>query len=95
MDDIPAPENCLHAAFVCSEKALARIQNVDVQEALQIPGTVAYISAADIPSKGKNIGLKMPVAEASLFATDLVECIGHFMGVMVRYISYYVPVSSP
>ncbi|KAG0562492.1 hypothetical protein KC19_9G150900 [Ceratodon purpureus] len=83
VDDIPSPENCLHAAFVYSEKALAKVKNVDVQEALETPGTVAYISAADIPPKGKNIGLKMAISEARLFATDLVECIGHFMGVMV------------
>ena len=93
VDDIPAPENCLHAAFVYSEKALAKIQNVDVQGALQTPGVVAYISAADIPSKGKNLGVKM--GDSRLFATDLVECIGHLMGLMVSSFSSSVSVSSP
>lgn len=84
VDDIPAPADCLHAAFVLSEKALAKLRKVDVQPGLQTPGTVAYISAADIPAKGKNIGVSLgALSRQALFATDLVECVGHLIGVMV------------
>lgn len=89
VDDIPAPADCLYAAFVLSEKALAKIQNVDVQPALQTPGTVAYISAADLPPNGQNVGVSMgALSRQSLFATDLVECVGHLMGVMVSFLEF-------
>jgi xanthine dehydrogenase molybdopterin-binding subunit B len=89
VDDIPAPADCLQAAFVLSEKALAKIRNVDVQPAFQTPGTVAYISAADIPPNGKNVGVSMgAVSRQALFATDLVECVGHLVGVMVSFLKF-------
>lgn len=92
MDDIPSPADCLQVALVLSEKALAKIQKIDVQPALQTPGTVAFISAADIPAKGKNVGIHMgALAKQSLFATDLVECVGHLMGVMVSFVKVFAP----
>lgn len=101
VDDIPAPADCLHAALVCSQKALAKVRSVDVQAALQTPGTVAYISATDIPPNGQNVGVSMgTLSRQNLFATDLVECVGHLMGVMVSLVkstsfSFWSDILSP
>ncbi|HEV2967099.1 MAG TPA: xanthine dehydrogenase family protein molybdopterin-binding subunit, partial [Candidatus Dormibacteraeota bacterium] len=46
-DDI-APERCLHAVFVRSPHAHARIAGVDVSAARQIPGVVGVFLAADL-----------------------------------------------
>jgi len=46
-DDV-TPERCLHAVFVRSPHAHARITAVDVSGALQIPGVVGVFQAADL-----------------------------------------------
>lgn len=92
VDDIPSPENCLCAAFVYSHEALAKVQHVDVESALKAPGTVAFVSHGDIPPSGKNIGINAGgVAQEKLFATELVEFVGHLLGVMVRVCHLHEP----
>jgi xanthine dehydrogenase large subunit len=49
IDDLPEPEGLLHAALYLSERAHARILNVDMSAALALPGVVAAISVADVP----------------------------------------------
>ena len=46
-DDV-APERCLHAVFVRSPHAHARIVGVDVSAAQQIPGVIGVFQAADL-----------------------------------------------
>lgn len=46
-DDV-RPERCLHAAFVRSTHAHARLSRVDVSEAVAIPGVVAVCVAGDL-----------------------------------------------
>jgi carbon-monoxide dehydrogenase large subunit len=46
-DDV-APERCLHAVFVRSPHAHARIAGVDVSAARQMPGVVGVFLAADL-----------------------------------------------
>jgi carbon-monoxide dehydrogenase large subunit len=46
-DDV-APEGCLHAVFVRSPHAHARIAGVDVSAAQQVPGVVGVFVAADL-----------------------------------------------
>ena len=48
LDDIPALVGELHAGFVLSSRAHARIISVDAQEALQEPGATYFFSAKDI-----------------------------------------------
>lgn len=84
VDDVPAPADCLHAALVLSEKAKAKILKLDAEPGLQAPGAVAFISAADIPPTGQNLGVNLgALSKQALFATDIVESVGHLMGVMV------------
>ncbi len=45
------PKNCYFAKIVRSSKAHARILKIDVEEALQIPGVVAILTADDVPGK--------------------------------------------
>ena len=49
LDDIPPRANELHAGFVFSTRAHARITSVDAQEALKEPGVTHFFSAKDLP----------------------------------------------
>ena len=53
-DDIPAMKNELHACYVFSSKAHARILSVDYSAALDIPGVIDYIDKNDMPSEDAN-----------------------------------------
>lgn len=83
VNDIPSPANCLYAAFVYSGKALASVNKVDVQLALDSTGVVAYISVSDIPKEGINVGAESFFGTEVLFAEDIVECVGQPLGLMV------------
>ncbi|KAI5083886.1 hypothetical protein GOP47_0000055 [Adiantum capillus-veneris] len=85
VDDIPAPEHCLYAAFVTSVKAFAKVKMIDTKLAVTSPGAVAFISASDIPKGGANVGALHNIFSQpeNLFATDCVEYVGHPLGVMV------------
>ena len=48
VNDLALP-NALHARFVPSQYAAARIVSIDVSEALAIPGVVAVYTARDLP----------------------------------------------
>ncbi len=47
-DDIPCPPRCLHAVFVRSPYAHARIGGIDPDQALAVPGVVAILTGADL-----------------------------------------------
>ena len=86
MDDIPSPQHCLFAAFVLSTKASAKVKSIDYSLALESPGVVAFISAEDIPKNGKNVGpspLLPNLPIECLFATEVVEYVGHPLGIVV------------
>lgn len=51
IDDMPELEGTLHAAFVLSEVARARLVGIDTDAASRTPGVVAVLTAADIPGK--------------------------------------------
>ncbi|MEM8742979.1 MAG: xanthine dehydrogenase molybdopterin binding subunit, partial [Pseudomonadota bacterium] len=48
-DDIPAPAGCLHLAFGLSERARARITELDLAAVRAAPGVVAVLAAEDLP----------------------------------------------
>eukprot|EP01018_Ginkgo_biloba_P006625 Gb_10655 [translate_table: standard] len=83
VNDIPSPANCLHGAFVYSEKALALLKNVDIKPALESPRVVCYISSNDIPKQGRNVSVETHFGKEILFAEDTVECVGQPIGLMV------------
>eukprot|EP00887_Chlorella_sp_A99_P006651 scaffold3.g6651.t1 len=80
VDDIKLPAGALHAAPIMSSKPHARLLSVDCAAARAMPGVVGVFTAADV--QGSNhIG---PVAhDEELFATEVVTCVGQFIGVVV------------
>jgi xanthine dehydrogenase large subunit len=51
LDDVPTVPGTLEAALVLSQHAHARIRCIDLSAALDAPGVVTAITAADIPGK--------------------------------------------
>ena len=51
LDDLPAPPGMLEAALVLSPHPHAQIGRIDFARALEAPGAVAAVSAADIPGR--------------------------------------------
>ena len=81
VDDIGLP-NILHVAFVRSIYAHARINGVDISEALKLPGVVAVYTGADIAEKVGPVpcaaalpDLKVP--DYRVLATDKALFVGH------------------
>ncbi|KAL6770287.1 XDH1 [Auxenochlorella protothecoides x Auxenochlorella symbiontica] len=79
-DDIPPPPGTLHAALVPSTQAHARLLGVDKGPALLVPGVVGVFTAEDVPG-GNDIGAV--AHDEELFATEIVPCVGHPIGVVV------------
>ena len=79
VDDIKLP-GMLHAAFVRSPMAHARVLSVDVSAARALPGVVAVLTGADLEAMtvpGPDalmalMGWKGPTPEFTLLATDKV-----------------------
>ena len=77
--DQPVAKEGLWAAYVGSEHSLARLDAVDASSALQLPGVVAYITAADIPEAGVNSCM----GQEPVFSEGLVEYLGQPIGLVV------------
>lgn len=60
-----------HVALVYSERAHAKIINVDTKEALKVPGVLTYIDAKDIPHGGTN-SPQLPLSDEPAFAVNEV-----------------------
>jgi carbon-monoxide dehydrogenase large subunit len=95
VDDIQLP-GMLHAAFVRSPLAHARIVSVDVSAAQEMPGVAAVFTGADLESQlspgaygiAVMIGLSKPLF--SCLATDKVRLVGDLVALVVaesRYIA--------
>lgn len=87
VDDIPDPPRCLHAVFVRSPHAHARIGGVDAAAALALPGVAAVLTGRDLgvlvaplrmapPIEGL-LPMEMPVlpTEAARFVGDPVALV--------------------
>ncbi|XP_068235894.1 uncharacterized protein [Palaemon carinicauda] len=86
LDDIPAMPNELHAAFVLSAVAKARLANVDPSEALKLEGVMGFVSADDIVGQNsfvKNISYFFPTAPDPVFVADNIKYAGQPIGVVV------------
>ncbi|KAM4693535.1 xanthine dehydrogenase/oxidase isoform 2-T2 [Discoglossus pictus] len=78
-DDIPHYENEMYLALITSTKAHARILSIDTTKAQLTPGIVCFVFAKDIP--GSNLtGIGN---DETIFADDLVTCVGHIIGGVV------------
>lgn len=63
IDDVPVSKQTLHAAFVRSPHAHARIKSIDVSAALKMPGVKAVVTGADVwpLTKPLIVGFKNPM----------------------------------
>jgi aerobic carbon-monoxide dehydrogenase large subunit len=87
-DNIVLP-GLLHLAFVRSPFAHAKIKNVDVSAALQIPGVIAAYSGADFAAEQGSLPCAWPVTEDIVIpahpamAVDEVRYVGEAVAVVV------------
>jgi len=95
VDDIKLP-GMLHAAFVRSPLAHARVLAVDVSAARALPGVVAVLTGADLEAMtvpGQDplfamMGAGGPMPEYSLLATDTVRFVGDPVAIVVAESRY-------
>src|SRR5215468_4589491 len=95
VDDIKLP-GMLHAAFVRSPLAHARVLSVDVAAARALPGVVAAFTGADVESMtvpGPDalmalMGWAGPTPEFTLLATDKVRFVGDPVAIVVAESRY-------
>jgi carbon-monoxide dehydrogenase large subunit len=97
VDDIKLP-GMLHAAFVRSPLAHARVLSVDASAARELPGVVAVLTGADLDAISEPapdpllalIGSAGPAPEFTLLATDKVRLVGDPVAIVVaesRYVA--------
>ena len=95
VDDIKLP-GMLHAAFVRSPLAHARVLSVDASAARELPGVVAVLTGADldaitVPAPDPLLALFStggPTAEFTLLATDKVRLVGDPVAVVIAESRY-------
>jgi carbon-monoxide dehydrogenase large subunit len=92
VDDIKLPDT-LHAAFVRSIYAHAKLKSVDVSEALKAPGVVAVYTGKDISQKIGAVpcGAALPdlkVPDHRVLATSKVYFVGHPIAVVIAEDKY-------
>ncbi|KAJ9394122.1 hypothetical protein DTO282F9_8979 [Paecilomyces variotii] len=81
-DDIPNQKNELYGCLVLSTKAHAKILNVDVSAALDIPGVFDYIDHTSLPSPEAN-WWGAPNRDEVFFAVDKVTTAGQPIGIIL------------
>jgi xanthine dehydrogenase/oxidase len=74
-DDIPSMKNELHACWVLSTKAHAKIKSIDYSVALDMPGVIDYVDKNDMPSAAAN-RMGAPHFDEPFFAEDEVFTAG-------------------
>ncbi|CAK0836203.1 unnamed protein product [Prorocentrum cordatum] len=75
------PGDTLHAAFVLSERARAKLLSVDASAALALPGVKGFFSAKDIDEHDNVWGPILP--DEQLFRRSEVTSTGQIIGVVV------------
>ncbi|CAA0805951.1 Abscisic-aldehyde oxidase [Striga hermonthica] len=83
VDDIPSPPNCLHGAFVCSTKPVARVKGISFKSHPQQAEVAAVISVKDIPKEGENVGSMTVLGVEPLFADDVTRFAGDLVAFVV------------
>src|SRR4029453_13640358 len=93
VDDMRVP-GCLHAAFVRSPHAHARVDRIDAAAARGMPGVVAVFTAADLPECKRPIPAPTPApasfrsAPQSVFAAPMVRHTGEIVAVVLAEAPY-------
>lgn len=84
VDDL-APADAVHAVFVRSEMAHAEILGIDVSEALQAPGVVTVLTAADLelPANPPGMGMLNQQMLRTRLASHRVRYVGEPIAVVI------------
>ncbi|XP_019892305.2 xanthine dehydrogenase-like [Musca domestica] len=80
-DDTPRLENELYLALVLSQRAHAKILNIDATKALAMPGVYGFFSSKDISAKENQVGPLL--YDEQVFADGVVHCQGQVIGAVV------------
>jgi xanthine dehydrogenase large subunit len=70
VDDIPAPDTCVHIAFGLSPVAHGRLRGVDLTDVRTAHGVIDVLVAADIPGRNDS---SSSAGDEPLLATDMVH----------------------
>ncbi|KAH6885767.1 molybdopterin binding aldehyde oxidase/xanthine dehydrogenase [Thelonectria olida] len=81
-DDILQMKNELHACYVLSKKAHAKIISIDYSPALDMPGVVDIVDKEDMPSREANM-FGAPNFDEPLFAEDEVFTAGQVIALVL------------
>lgn len=81
VDDLSELNHQLHAVFMLTQVANARIHSIDVDQVLKMPGVRRVLLAKDIP--GENNIMPKPFVTEPLFTDDLVEYAGQPVGLVI------------
>ncbi len=81
-EDLALP-GALHAVFVRSMLAHARVNGIDTTEAAAAPGVTAVLTAADLDLQPLRPGFGPPVFSRPLLASDVVRFMGEAVAVVV------------
>src|SRR5215471_8576168 len=92
VDDIKLPDT-LHAVFLRSIYAHARIKSVDTREAAKVPGVVAVYTGKDVSSKIGAVPCaaalpELKVPDHRVLATNKAYFVGHPIAVVVAETRY-------
>ena len=79
--DMPMASNDLNATFIMSSNGNCRLDNIDLTEALMMPGVVKILLAKDIP--GVNSFTPPPLLPEKLLCDDMVDYAGQAVGVVI------------
>ena len=93
VDDLPAPINTLHLAFVLSPYAHARILSIDVSEARALDGVVDVLTGPDLAALVKPIAAQIELPgyhlnSRNVLAVDEVRFAGEAVAVVVAESHY-------
>lgn len=75
--DLDAP---LHAVFIQSTKAHAKILDINASKALALPGVVRVFTYKDVPGSNK---IGAPAYDEEVFASSEALCVGYPLGLLV------------
>jgi carbon-monoxide dehydrogenase large subunit len=92
LDDVREPAGTLHAAFVRSTLAHARILGIETAEARALPGVVAVFTGADIAQWTKDrvtpLGPGLPGLARPNMARDVVRHVGEAVAIVLAKTPY-------
>ncbi|UJR09845.1 hypothetical protein I4U23_014070 [Adineta vaga] len=80
IDDMPSLPNTLHAALVLSTQPHAKIINIDLSSALNVPGYVTFVNHHDVPGRNDTGDV---VYDEEVFVSSIVSCVGAIIGLVL------------